>query len=44
MPFVPELIWHVMETCGEFLQQARLDSNQDTQDQNLMCYRYTTGL
>ena len=25
-------------------KQARLDSNQDTQDQNLMCYRYTTGL
>lgn len=22
---------------------ARLDSNQESQDQNLVCYRYTTG-
>lgn len=29
---------------GERGKQARMDLNHDTQDQNLMCYRYTTGL
>lgn len=27
----------------EILKLPRLDSNQDKENQNLLCYRYTTG-
>ena len=32
-----------IETSVKNLELPRLDSNQDKESQNLLCYRYTTG-